>query len=368
MSHRLGPRFSPVSLHWFRDVLPSSKIERVLRSTDSPRGAWSGLRLETSGTERTTEAISRLHRYESPAARRIAADVRALARNPRLAVLIEGETGTGKTLVARAIHDLSARAAHDYVRVDLAAVRPEFAESRLFGHFRGAFTGAVSESVGDFPRANRGSILLDEISKAELAVQQQLLGCIEYGQMRPMGCERWFTLDVRVIAATNVDLERSVDRGDFLPDLLARLQAGRMILPPLRARRADIPALVLDAVSSASRDIGRPRPPKIADELLAACLEYDWPTNLRELANTMQRAVTEAWDADTVRLSHVPDYLPLGRAFARRRQRIAPAELLSIYESCGRNPEETALRARVSLSTVFRHLQRFRASKGQALS
>ena len=333
--------------------MTTTKLERFLRSTSGTEIARYPLGIPTP----VADSVRQRSAFPSNAARRLLKELEMLARNPNLPVLLEGETGTGKTLAARAIHDLSTRRGGPFRRVDLGTTRRDFAASELFGHMPGAFTGATTERVGDFPRAHRGSIALDEIGKCDLDVQQQLLGASEYGHFRPMGSERWFTVDVRVVAATNVNLSEQAAKGLFLPDLFARIEAGRIVLPPLRARRDDIPTLLADAISGSCRRMGRATPPSISDELLAAALEYDWPANLRELVMTFDRIVTEAGTSPVLLTSHVSSYLAFGRRLKGKRRRVPPSEVVRIHALVGGSVEKTVALAHVSRATVFRHVR-----------
>ncbi len=339
--------------------MSAKKLERILRSADSHRTSTFSIATQSG----TPESVRQLSAFTSAAARRLLGELESLSRNPSLPVLLEGETGTGKTLAARAVHDLSTRRLQPFRRVDLAATRREFAASELFGHVSGAFTGAIAERIGDFPLAHRGTLTLDEIGKCELDVQQQLLGAIEYGHFRPMGCERWFVVDVRVVAASNLALEDETHAGRFLPDLLGRLEAGRIVMPTLRDRKADIPPLLSIAVRNACLKLGRATAPRISDELLAKCLAYRWPSNLRELASTMERIVTDAGLAPVLLPSHVSSHLGLGRTLTRRRRsKPSTPEVIRIYEAAKEKVVETASRAGVSRATVYRHLKRHRTA------
>jgi transcriptional regulator with GAF, ATPase, and Fis domain len=212
--------------------------------------------------------------------------------HPRLATLaaanvplvIEGETGTGKEVLAEAIHEKSPRAAKPFVIFDCSAVSATMLESDLFGHQRGAFTGAISDRRGVFEEANGGTLLIDEIGELELPLQMKLLRALESGEVRRVGGTKWVKVDVRVIAATRRDLDAEVEQGRFRDDLYFRLAVGRIELPPLRRRKGDIPLLVDHFVNKLGGD-----PSAITPELLERFEAYSWPGNVRELANVVAR-------------------------------------------------------------------------------
>jgi two-component system NtrC family response regulator len=205
-------------------------------------------------------------------------------------VLITGETGTGKELVARAIHNRSAQRDMPLIRVNCAAIPETLLESELFGHVRGAFTGAATSKKGKFALADGGSIFLDEIGTMSPALQAELLRVLQERGFEPLGSERTEKVDVRVIAATNRDLRQMVAESRFQEDLFYRLNVIPIELPPLRDRRDDIPALVDHFVRKHTQRTGR-RIDGIADGVIQALQQYDWPGNVRELENTIERAV-----------------------------------------------------------------------------
>ena len=205
-------------------------------------------------------------------------------------VLITGETGTGKELVARAIHDRSAQREMPLIKVNCAAIPETLLESDLFGHVRGAFTGATSTKKGKFALADGGTIFLDEIGAISLTVQSKLLRVLQEREFEPLGAERTEQVDLRVIAATNRDLRQMVAEGKFQEDLFYRLNVIPIAIPPLRERRDDIPALIDHFVAKHAQRTGR-RIDRIDDGVLASLQQYDWPGNVRELENTIERAV-----------------------------------------------------------------------------
>ena len=213
----------------------------------------------------------------------------AYAADSAVPVLIQGESGTGKELVARAVHEHGRRASRPFVALNCGAVPETLLESELFGHTRGAFTGAVAERKGVFEQAHGGTVFLDEIGETSAAMQVRLLRVLQDGEVRPLGAGRTVHVDTRVIAATNVDLERAVAEQRFRQDLFYRLSVVVIMLPPLRERREDIPLLVEQFLRNASARTGRPT--TIAPDALAALAEYRWPGNVRELENTIERLV-----------------------------------------------------------------------------
>src|SRR5712671_8249456 len=213
-----------------------------------------------------------------------------LVAETKSTVLITGETGTGKELVARAIHDRSAQRDMPLIKVNCAAIPETLLESELFGHVRGAFTGATTTKKGKFAMADGGTIFLDEIGTMSPALQSKLLRVLQEREVEPLGSERTEKIDVRVIAATNRDLPQMVAEGKFQEDLYYRLNVIPIELPPLRDRREDIPALVDHFVKKHAQRTGR-RIERIDEGVLAALQQYDWPGNVRELENVIERAI-----------------------------------------------------------------------------
>ena len=212
-----------------------------------------------------------------------------LVAETKSTVLITGETGTGKELVARAIHDRSAQRDMPLIKVNCAAIPETLLESELFGHVRGAFTGATTTKKGKFALADGGTIFLDEIGTMSPTLQSKLLRVLQEREVEPLGSERTEKIDVRVIAATNRDLRQMVADGKFQEDLFYRLNVIPIEIPPLRERRDDIPALVEHFVKKHAQRTGR-RFDKMDESVLTGLQQYDWPGNVRELENTIERA------------------------------------------------------------------------------
>ncbi len=225
---------------------------------------------------------------ESPAMKAIYGLIEKAAP-ARSAVLVTGETGTGKELVARALHARSPRAEKLFVPMNCAAIPGELLESELFGHVRGAFTGAQSDRQGKFGAADGGTLFLDEIGDMDPRLQAKLLRALQEGVIEPVGSNRRLTVDVRVVSSTHRDLEQAIRDGSFREDLYYRLNVVRIQIPPLRERRSDVPALAAAAIAGFGRELGR-GPITIAADALETLAAYDWPGNVRELRNLMERA------------------------------------------------------------------------------
>jgi transcriptional regulator with GAF, ATPase, and Fis domain len=205
-------------------------------------------------------------------------------------VLIEGETGTGKELVAHAIHYASQRVGRPFIKLNCVAIPLDLLESELFGHERGAFTGAIAQKIGRFEMADKGTLFLDEIGDIPPALQPKLLRVLQEQEFERLGSGRTHKVDVRLVAATNRNLVKMVSRGQFRSDLYYRLNVFPVLLPALRERREDIAALVVHFVKLFSRRIGK-QVDRIPPETMAAFHSYSWPGNIRELQNLVERAV-----------------------------------------------------------------------------
>jgi formate hydrogenlyase transcriptional activator len=206
------------------------------------------------------------------------------------AVLIQGETGTGKEVIARAIHEASPRRQNRFVALNCAAIPSALLESELFGHERGAYTGAVAQTIGRFQSADRGTLFLDEIGDLPLELQPKLLRALQEKQFERLGGSRTFQVDVRVIAATNQDLGRMVEERKFRADLYYRLNVFPITLPPLRERRDDIPLLIEHFLQKFAQRQGKSMV-HIPDEMMDVLNCHDWPGNIRELQNVIERGM-----------------------------------------------------------------------------
>jgi formate hydrogenlyase transcriptional activator len=205
-------------------------------------------------------------------------------------VLIQGETGTGKELIARAIHNISSRCGRSFIRLNCAAIPLDLLESELFGHEKGAFTGAIAQKIGRFELADKGTLFLDEVGDIPPALQPKLLRVLQEQEFERLGSTRTHKVDVRLVAATNRNLMDMVNHGEFRSDLYYRLNVFPVLLPPLRARREDIPALVTHFAEIFGRRMGR-EIEHIPTETMSALSSYQWPGNIRELQNLIERAV-----------------------------------------------------------------------------
>jgi len=234
--------------------------------------------------------------------------------NTKSNVLILGETGTGKELFARVIHKNSARANMPFVPINCSAIPEPLLESELFGHVRGAFTGAMATKMGLFEEANGGTVFLDEIGDMPPAVQVKLLRVLEDQEIRPVGSTKSKRIDIRFISATNRDIREAVRDGDFREDLYYRINVISLEMPPLRERREDLSELLSYYLDRYSREFGKP-PKTIPAETLGVLQDYAWPGNIRELQNVIERAVLIS-DGDAIMPEHLPENIHNRRSFA----------------------------------------------------
>jgi len=289
-----------------------------------------------------------------------------LVAGTKSTVLITGETGTGKELVARAIHDRSAQRDMPLIKVNCAAIPETLLESELFGHVRGAFTGATTTKKGKFGLADGGTIFLDEIGTMNPTLQSKLLRVLQEREIEPLGSERTEKIDVRVIAATNRDLRQMVADGKFQEDLFYRLNVIPIEIPPLRERRDDILALIEHFVRKHAQRIGR-RVDKIDDGVLAGLQQYDWPGNVRELENTIERAVVlaagPAITAQAVSVIGAVTQQTTGLPSLRLRQNIEWVERETIrraLESAGGVKKDAAETMGISQRALSYYLAKYR--------
>ena len=222
--------------------------------------------------------------------KRVMDDIRRIAGTAGT-VLLLGETGTGKEVIANAIHDLSPRNGGPFVTINCGAIPASLIDSELFGHEKGAFTGAVSSYRGRFERANGGTIFLDEIGELPLDAQVRLLRVLQKREIERIGSTGTIEVDIRVVAATHRNLEEMVAEGKFRQDLLFRLNVFPVVIPPLRDRKSDIPALVQYFFQKKGRELGVRHTPRITQDFLDRLMSYDWPGNVRELENVIERAL-----------------------------------------------------------------------------
>ena len=280
-------------------------------------------------------------------------------------VLIEGESGTGKELVAAAIHRLSDRAKMPFIPVNCSAIPADLLESEFFGHVRGAFSGAVADALGLFRGANQGTIFLDEIAELPPALQVKLLRVLQEMQVRPVGSTKAYPVDVRVIAATNRNLEQAMTEGSFRQDLFYRLNVVRISLPPLRERRDDIPALVNHFLRRFNRRFRRDVR-GIAAEALSALQAYEFPGNVRELENTVERAYAmgarEQINLSDLSILGRPSSVIPAATTAKPIPTLGEVEKELILKALGvfKNDKEAAARALgISRRTIYRRLKEY---------
>ena len=273
-------------------------------------------------------------------------------------VIVEGETGTGKELVARMIHRYSRRASQPFVPVDCASIAPSLLESELFGAMRGAFTGADRDRVGVFEAAHRGTVFLDEIGEIEMNFQLALLRFLEGHEIRPVGASRSKEVDVRVIAATNRDLQRLVDEKKFREDLWYRLNTVRIVLPPLRERRTDIPLLARFYINKYNARYNREV--KLMDSGVKALQDYTWPGNVRQLQHVIERLtiLADRVDSDTVH-----DALTSMESREKPVETLADAEedqIRRVLAATGGNKSKAAQILGIERKTLYRKLERMK--------
>jgi DNA-binding NtrC family response regulator len=285
-------------------------------------------------------------------------------------VLITGESGTGKELVARSIHDRSRRASGPFVTVNCAAVPPTLIESELFGHVRGAFTDAKTSREGLFEQAQHGTIFLDEVGELPIEMQPKLLRALQERRVRPVGGSKEIELDVRIITATNRDLESAAAEGRFREDLLYRIDVVRVDLPPLRARGHDILLLAQHFIEENTKSPGsrHTTPPTIDPVVAERLLAYEWPGNVRELQNCIERAVALA-RGDTITVEELPQKI---RDFQAKHVVVStedPRQLMTldelerryitrVLELLGGNKTQAARALGVDRRTLYRRLAR----------
>jgi len=282
----------------------------ILRNVDARVEAERTIRTLAAQTEYLRQEIEADHGFEeivggSPALRQALRGVKQVAAT-EATVLVLGETGTGKELFARAIHNRSARRGRPLIKVNCAAIPATLIESEFFGHEKGAFTGATQRRDGRFALADGGTIFLDEIGELPLELQGKLLRVLQEGEFEPVGATRARKVDVRVVAATNRDLEREVRDGRFREDLFYRLNVFPLRLPPLRERAEDVVLLAATMAQRMSRDLGRAIEPMSPGDI-AALRAYSWPGNVRELRNVIERAIITSTDGRLRIESVLPD-------------------------------------------------------------
>lgn len=318
-----------------------SRENFVLRRELAEARTGAGLGSDVTGLVGHSSAIEQLR-----------AMVRRVGQMPST-VLLQGESGTGKEVVARALHQSSPRAQRPFVPVNCAAIASELIESELFGHVKGAFTGAHESRNGLFYYAHGGTLFLDEISELPLALQTRLLRVIEERRLRPVGSERELPVDVRIIAASNRDLAAEVQAGRFRQDLYYRLAVVNITLPPLRARSEDIPDLVQHFMQQLSAQLGV-APLRLSHEVVSRLQAYAWPGNVRELRNHVERSmILGGFTVEALAAPCAQQALPAGE-LALSLAEVERRHIERVTADCAGNKTEAARRLGVSRKTLER--------------
>jgi transcriptional regulator with GAF, ATPase, and Fis domain len=295
-------------------------------------------------------------------------------------VLIQGETGTGKELVARTIHHHSARAEQRFVAFNAAALPESLIEAELFGHAKGAFTGAVAARVGRFELAHKGTLFIDEVALMPLSTQVKLLRALQEREFERLGDSKTLKVDIRVIAATNADLRQLVKEGKFREDLYYRLTVIPVTLPPLRARRGDVALLAQHMIKKSCRENGMKEKP-LTQEALRLLMAYHWPGNVRQLENAIEHAVVMSGTHEEIRLEALPeeirrpgaeDFHPgitipdEGLDFSSVVSQLERDLILRCLEKTGGNKRQAARLLNLSRTTFIDKLQRLQVEAGVA--
>jgi transcriptional regulator with GAF, ATPase, and Fis domain len=371
------------------DVTGNPQVERALHQLKRPRTEVMGgasakfmwdLLAERKRSEELEDRYSLMLRElqaqaegdfiigQNPKMKEVAEMIARVAPTPTT-VLIRGESGTGKELVARAIHRYSHLRGKPLVTVNCTALTPTLMESELFGHRRGAFTGAIGDKTGLFEKADAGTIFLDEIGDMPVEMQGKLLRVLQAGEVKPVGDVVTRKVRVRVIAATNRDLERAMGAGEFREDLYYRFNAFAIILPPLRERSEDIPVLAYHFLRKAEAKVNK-KVDRFSPEALDLLKRSEWPGNLRELENVIERAVVLA-EGRQIEVSHLPLHLqerssvqtvPAGGLLEAKEQVIAAFEreaLVRFLVEARGNVSQAARLARITRRTFHRMLIRY---------
>ncbi|MDO9464037.1 MAG: sigma-54 dependent transcriptional regulator [bacterium] len=284
-------------------------------------------------------------------------------------VLLYGETGAGKELFARAIHYNSPRKSNPFISIDCGALTETLLESELFGHVKGAFTGAIEHKKGLFEAADGGTIFLDEVGVASPQIQTKLLRVLQEHEIKRVGGNKSIKVDVRVIAATNTDLEQQIKDGKFREDLFYRLSVIPIVLPPLRERRDDIPLLVSHFLKKYTRKAGS-KSKKILPEVVQILMKYNWPGNIRELENVIERAVILE-EGDTISIESLPDKLReqeieidedrlIAEGLKNTVEQTERNIILKAFKECAGNQYQTAKKLKVSRQNLQYKLKKYR--------
>jgi formate hydrogenlyase transcriptional activator len=281
-------------------------------------------------------------------------------------VLIQGETGTGKELIARAVHNLSARCGRPFIKLNCAAIPFDLLESELFGHERGAFTGAIAQKIGRFELADKGTLFLDEVGDIPPGLQPKLLRVLQEQEFERLGSTRTHQVDVRLVAATNRNLVDMVKRNEFRSDLYYRLNVFPVSLPPLRERREDIPALITHFVEILSRRMGK-QIDNIPPDTMSALTSYEWPGNIRELQNFIERSVILSTGAvlrpPLAELKRCSEILSAGAITLEEAERDHIRKTLEQTRWVVAGPNGAAARLGIKRSTLYFRMQKLGISR-----
>ncbi|HEU5393876.1 MAG TPA: sigma-54 dependent transcriptional regulator, partial [Candidatus Methylomirabilis sp.] len=289
-------------------------------------------------------------------------------------VLITGESGTGKEVLARYIHDRSARAGRPFLSINCGALPENLLESELFGHVKGSFTGAVRDKQGLFAAARGGSFFLDEVGEMPPSLQVKLLRVLQEREVIPVGATETIPVDVRIIAATNRDLEEEIRRGRFRPDLFYRLNVIELDLPPLRERRDDVVLLVEGILQRMAEERGQAQK-ALSSDALDAVMVYDWPGNVRELENALEHAVVMT-RGELIEPSALPERItrPRKEPFVTERTYANPnldvverAYIMYVLQAEGGNKTRAAEVLGIDPSTLYRKLSRYEEQTGEVV-
>jgi transcriptional regulator with PAS, ATPase and Fis domain len=290
-------------------------------------------------------------------------DVARRAAKVDSTVLLTGESGVGKEMLARLIHEESLRAAGPFVAINCAAVPDNLLESELFGHVRGAFTGATQDRLGLFEAANGGTLFLDEVGDVSVSTQVKLLRAVQEREIRRVGENRNRPVDVRIVAATNRNLADEVAAGRFRQDLYYRLRVVEILVPPLRNRREDILPLARSFLLEGAHRLGR-RVSGFTAEAADQLLRYNWPGNVREIHNVVERAIVLT-DKDRIGIEDLPEEIRFARPGAfvsegvRSLNEIEREYILAVLHSNGGNQAKTAQQLQIGTATLYRKLKQY---------
>ena len=337
-----------------KPVNPDELLKKIGEALDTGTSPVAAKVKETS-TEETTDFIE----GESEAARQLYNYVRLVAPT-NMSVLINGASGTGKEYVAHRIHRLSKRAGHPFIAIDCGSIPKELAASEFFGHVKGAFTGATSDKTGAFVEANGGTIFLDEIGNLSYEVQVQLLRALQERKVRPVGSGKEIQVDVRLVSATNENLELAIEKGLFREDLYHRINEFTLRIPTLKDRKEDIMLFARSFLNQANREMGK----EVAgfDERAAQLLmDYPWPGNLRQMKNAIRRATLLATGTyiTSADLSDLPEAAPASPYLPLRNEEAEKQHIIEALRQTGNNKSRAAQLLGIDRKTLYNKLKAY---------